>query len=1026
MDGGFRLPDNWPAAADTAAGERLVADLRAEGGRGWRDACRRPEVGAMLRCFGGNGSHLGALARREPAFLLGLVRHGPDRAVGAAMRDLRALAADGVGRDAVAAGLRTAKRRVALGCAAADLCGLWELEKVCGTLSLLAEASLRIGVAHLLRTEAVAKRIALPFRRDPERGSGFCVLAMGKLGAGELNYSSDIDLVMLFDPDAQPDLEEPGRLFVRLAGALAGLMEARDAGGYVFRVDLRLRPDPGATPIAVSVAAATTYYESYGRTWERAAMIKARPVAGDLALGTRFLLAIRPFVWRRGLDFAAIADMREMKARIDRRGSRAAGGWGAKPGPGPAGPADAANVDPVAALLGHDLKLGRGGIREIEFVAQALLLAWAGRVAALREPGTVAALRGLAAAGVLSAAGADTLVRAYRRLRELEHRLQMLDDRQTHALPDTRTGFERFAGFAGAADTDAMARGVLALSRRVRRRFEHMLRPGNGEGSPGAAGGTVETEPGAVSLPDGTVAAFGSEAAVRAVLERWGSGQYRALRDGRARFLLAELTPRILRAAAAQRDPAGTLGRFDALLARQQAGLGLLALLRRHPELVDRIGGALGAAPALADQLVAVPGALDGLLLPDRGEARAGMALRAMLGRQMREAGDPEAAIRDARALVRGEEFRLGLAVLEGRLDAETAGKERTALAERVVCEVLLLVEREHRLRHGTVRGGGMCVVLLGKGGSRGMMSGSDLDLMLVYDHPDGEADSRVGPRSGGRALPASQYFTRLAHRLVAMLTMPGAEGPLYALDMRLRPSGNKGPVAVSLAAFERYHATESWTWERMALCRARVVAGPAALRRRVGEAIDAALDGAVRGAAERGRGGAAALRRDAAAMRGRLARELPGTGRWDVKLRPGGLMELEFVVQVAQLLARNRAARSPETAVALRRLRRTGALSATDAAALLDADRFWRRLQGGMRLLLGVGVPTDLAALPEAVRDGLRRMTGMAPGAEDPGLAGLAARCEEVADTVRAVFGRVVGPIPADAGSPAGMRTRR
>ena len=1017
----FRLPDRWPRAADPVGADRLLQAMRTPGADG-PVLPQGASVDALLACLGGNSVFLSDLARRERGFLHQLLQDGPERAAAAALRRLRALRPDAP-RNAIASGLRQARRQVALAVAIADLGGMWDLERVTGTLSLLAEASLRAATAHLLQGAHRAGLLSLPHPDRPERESGFVVLAMGKLGAGELNYSSDVDLVLLYDPAAHPSVAEPGRLFVRLAAGLVGLMETVDADGYVFRVDLRLRPDPGATPPAVSLPAAIAYYESYGETWERAAMIKARPVAGDIDCGRRFLHAIQPFVWRRHLDFAAIEDIHAMKRRIDRRAPSPLRRFAA-PGPGvpTAGPAGSGSGsgDAVDALLGHDLKLGHGGIREIEFIAQTLQLVWAGREPALRDPGTTGALECLAAGGYLNRATARSLVATYRRLRSLEHRLQMQADRQTHSLPPTRAGFEAFACFAGAADGAALADALLPELRRTRRRFDHMVRrqdePGGARrGNAPALGPAGAEQPHDGTLPDPFGAAsIGQAGSSQAsdILRGWEDDRHRALRQPRARALLQGLMPTLLRSLGRQRDPLAALIRFDTLLSRQAGLVQLLSLFDRYPPLLDRVAAVLGASPALADHLAAVPGALDGLLVPEGGE-ETDRFLRGLLDRQMRAANGVEDAIRVARGLLRGEEFRLSVAQMERRLDADAAGIARTALAERVIVRMLDQVSAEHRRRHGVVPGGGMSVVALGKAGSREMMGGSDLDLMLVYDHPEDVGASDGGRTGTGRPLPPSQYYARLAHGLIAALSAPGVEGPLYALDMRLRPSGSQGPVAVSLPAFRRYHAEQAWTWERMALSRARVVAGPGPLRRRVATAISDALSAgpiADHAGAEVRR---ALLCRDAVAMRARLARDLPPRGKWDVKLRAGGLMEVEFIAQVLQLASPDPAMRHPTTREAFRRLRRAGLLARADAAMLIGADRFWRELQGMLRILLGVTVPHGpRARLPLPVVEALLHGLGLDAADPEQGLDVLEQRCDEVASSVRSAFNRLVGPV--------------
>ena len=949
----FQLPRRWPEPSDPLRAADLAASIRA----------RSPAEAALIACLGGNSPYLAALVLREADCFAALLRHGPDRIVDAALARLASLEA-GLPRSAVAAELRQAKRQVALASAVADIGGIWQLEQVTGTLSRLAEAALGAAVRHLLWAAAGRGDLALPEPARPEVGSGFVVLGMGKLGAGELNYSSDVDLVLLYDPAAHPGREEIGQTFNRLAAALVGLLQTRDADGYVFRTDLRLRPDPASTPLAVALPSALTYYEAHGQTWERAAMIKARAVAGDVTCGQGFLAAIRPFVWRRHLDFAAIEDIHHMKRRIDGRHA------GSHAGP----------YAGLGDLLGYDLKLGPGGIREIEFLAQTMQLVWGGRAPELRDPTTLGALGRLAQGDYMPAGVAADLADSYRALRRIEHRLQMQDDRQTHSLPATAAGlasFERFLGDGGLVAT------IMPHLARTRDTFEAWFtEPGQAQAAPDPE--SLDSDRDLLA----TLRGLGFAEAERAagIVARWRKRQLRALQSDRAQSLLREMLPALLSALAEQRDPILALVRFDSLLSRQSAGVQLLSLLVRNPPLLARIAFVLSAAPALAEHLAAAPGALEGLLVPPSGQ-QAGL-LR-LLDRQIRDAGNAEEAVRRARSLVRGEAFRLALAQMDARLDVDRAGLARTALAEHVIAGLLAQVSREHRARYGRIEGGGMAVVALGKAGSREMMDGSDLDLMLIYDHPESIAES------------ASQYYIRLAHALIAALSAPGAEGPLYALDMRLRPSGSKGPVAVSLEGFRRYHAERSWTWERMALSRARVVAGPRALRARVRAAVALAI--------ERPDITRATLLRDATVMRARLAAELPPRGPWDVKRLDGGLMEVEFIAQILQVASGASRLRHPTIRLALRRLARDGALSRGDAAVLIEADRFWRALQSMLRILFGAALPATLANATPAL-DALLQGMAASHTMKLQSLDDLQRHMQRNAGSVRQIFTRLIG----------------
>jgi glutamate-ammonia-ligase adenylyltransferase len=894
-------------------------------------------AGGLLRCLGGNSPYLADLAVREAASLGLLLRLGPDAVLARSMARLHAVPA-GAPRPRIAAALRAAKRVAALTIAVADLGGLWALDRVTEALSDLAETTLRLAVDHLLRAAHDAGALHLPDPAHPATGCGFTVLGMGKLGARELNYSSDIDLILLHDPDAgvYPG-DSPGGFYTRMARDVVALMEARDADGYVFRTDLRLRPDPAATPPCIALPAAIAYYESMGQNWERAAMLKARPVAGDIALGAAFLDAIRPFVWRRGLDFAAVADIHAMKRRID-----------AHKGTGP-GAGNVPPPDPAARIAGHDVKLGQGGIREIEFLAQTLQLVWGGRDPRLRAPRTLEALRLLAQAGHLPRRTAGELAGAYRFLRRVEHRLQMVADRQTHRLPELPDRLGAFAVFMGFADAAAFAAVLLRQLGRVRAGYRAVF-----EAVPepeGGAAGPRRLEFGGEGVAEETVSAlrdmgYAEPLAVMAAVRGWQAGRVRALRAGRARELMESVLPGLLAALARQPQPDAAFARFDGFLARLPAGVQLLSLFHHHPALLDRLAALFGAAPSLAEHLTRTPSALEGLLVPEDAPAPAGL-LRARLApvRALEE------AIAVIRTTVRELDFAISAATLEGRLDADAAGLRRSALADAALAALAARVLADFAQRNGRVRGGGLAVVLLGKAGGREMMAGSDLDLMFVYDHPDAVTESH-----GARTMPASQWFIRLVHVMVAAVTAPDAEGPMYAVDMRLRPSGNKGPVAVPLAGFTRYHAADAWTWERMALTRARVVAGPPALRRRVEAAIAAGIAGA---------GAPGKIRADAAAMRARLQRELPPAGPWDVKHRNGGQMEVEFIAQTLQLVhaPADPAIASPTTRVALARLARAGWLGAADAALLIRADHVWRSVQGLLRIFHGRTPPERLSA---------------------------------------------------------------
>lgn len=991
-------PERLPRPYDRDAAERLVRHF-AEGDATARGLAGNPGGAALLGALGGHSPFLAELAQREPLALSRVLERGPDEAFDLAMAPLRH-ADPAAAREGVAALLRQVKRQAALIVAAADLAGLWPLDRVTGALSDLADACIDFACAHLLlaAAERGELRIARPAngaRPDPRavcKGSGLILLGMGKLGGRELNYSSDVDLMVLYDPDAAAyHSDRAGASYVRLARDLVRLLEERTAEGYVFRTDLRLRPDPAATPLAVSMNAAIVYYESMGQNWERAAMIKARPVAGDRALGEHLLREIRPFVWRRHLDFAAVSDIHSIKRQIHvHKGAKGAGA--------------------TIALAGHDVKLGRGGIREIEFTAQVLQLIWGGRDPSLRDPTTLGALAALAGAGRLDRRAAADLADAYVFLRNLEHRLQMVADRQTHRLPEDAAGLARIASFMGFDQTEAFSAAFMGHLARVERHYESFFEAapplsvetpdGNG---PGASAGNlvftgVEDDPGTLATLKRL--GFADPPSVAAMVRAWHHGRPRATRSERARELLTALMPTLLAAFGRQSNPDQALARFDTVLARLPAGVQILSLLHRNPALLDRIAGLLGAAPQLAEHLARNPSALDGLLAgglsPAAADPSAGLPALVKDARHLEEAMDA------ARRLATARKFEIDAAALEGSIDADTAGELRADLADAAVAALLPRIMADFAERYGKVPGGALAVLAMGKLGGREMLPGSDLDLVLLYDH-DPEATGSTG---GKRSLAPSEYFIRLAPQVVSILTAPGAEGRLWEVDMRLRPSGNKGPVAVGISAFERYHMENAWTWERMALTRARPIAGPPAMKRRISEILRAAVTKP--GAAE------AALA-DAVAMRSRMLRDLPPEGPWDVKAMPGGLVEVEFIAQALQLrhAADNPKVLATTTRTALARLREAGVLPPEEVEALIRADRLYRTVTGLIRLTIG---KSHDGALPAPTVAALLRASAPLLPAPAVDLPGFRTQMAEVAGTVRAIFERRLGSLQAGA----------
>jgi glutamate-ammonia-ligase adenylyltransferase len=851
-----------PGIFDPARAARTFESLAAEG------FSVPASAQELLAAAFGNSPFLCRLALREREVLVDFFTRGPE-AILADAGALALVAADAPDIALAMRDLRIAKRRAALAIALADIGGAWDVDRVTRALSEFADSCLHGALRFALRDMAKDTAWATQDSAALERGTGLTVLAMGKYGAFELNYSSDIDLVVFYDAEVFPFRRrgDARSAAVEIVRNLVRLLSEVTVDGYVFRVDLRLRPDAGATQIAISTEAAEAYYEGMGQNWERAAMIKARAAAGDPATGAGFLKVIAPFIWRRNLDFAAIEDIHSIKRQI-----HAHAGHG------------------VIAVAGHNIKLGRGGIREIEFFAQTQQLILGGRNPQLRQPSTIAALDALCAQGAVSREAAAQLQNAYRYLRKLEHRLQMVEDEQTHTLPKLLEGITHIARFMGYDGPDEFGAALIFQLAVVQGHYAHLFEsePELSDQKGNLVFTGVEDDPETL----GTLAAMGFADAhhVAAAIRGWHHGRVRAMRSTRARELLTKLTPPLLAALAATADPDVAFTQFDRFLSNLPAGVQLFSLLLARPQLLDLLARIVGSAPRLATQLARASETLDALLDPGfLGALPARAALERDLSVHLAAAQDYESALDAARRFAREQIFRVGVQIIEGLAPPHEAGPALTHIAESVIAGLLPRVESALVKSAGRVPGAAFAVIALGKLGGREMTAASDLDLVFVYDVPDG-----VEMSDGPRPLSVGVYFARLAQRLIAALTTPTAAGGLYEVDMRLRPTGNKGPVAVSLESFTRYHAEQSWTWERMALTRARVVAGPPELAGRIEAAIRHTLTAA--GECEK-------ILADARDMRLRLAEQFPGANRWDLKFAPGGLVDIEFIAQALQLV---------------------------------------------------------------------------------------------------------------------------
>jgi len=909
------------------------------------------------------------LIRADPARLIQLLSCEPEDHLSALIESTSREVFAASGETEVMRLLRRMKSEAALLIALCDIGGVWPVMQVTEALTDLAGASVQSALRYLLRQEAARERLSPADPERPEADSGLFVLAMGKMGAGELNFSSDIDLIVFFDPEP-PTLAkdiEPQPFFVRVTQAMSRLLQQRTSDGYVFRVDLRLRPDPSSTQVAMSTDAALNYYEREGRTWERAAMIKALPCAGDLGAGEAMIADIAPFVWRKHLDFAALADVHDMKRQMQTY----------------RGQSD-------IAVEGHNIKVGAGGIREIEFFAQTQQLIAGGRHAELRVRPTLDALEVLATSLWITFQARDELSAAYKFLRRVEHRLQMVADEQTHSLPGEAEAVERFARFLGYDGRAAFAEDLLGHLNIVQGHYSKLF-----EGDPA---GTAKLP--AVDFAAGPedqrllkhldTLGFEDPGAVAQTIKRWLASEYRVFRNESTRSVFADFVPALIEELAHAEEPDRALAAFDHFLQALQRGGRLIALLGQNRDLVALVALVLGAAPRLGDMLARQPQLMDGLIdprffgaMPDQKELSKRLALT------LEDAHSYEEFLDRLRLFGQESLFLIGTRILSGTVSAQQASTAFANVAEGIVDTVHGLVTNRFAAQHGRIKDQETAIIAMGRLGSREMTASSDLDLILLYDFDADSADS-----DGERSLQGAHYFARFTQRLISAFTTRTNYGVLYEIDMRLRPSGRAGPLASHVKSFAEYQEREAWTWEHMALTRARVISASPAFRARIETIIREVLT------RPREPLGIAA---DVADMRRAVAQEKGEDDLWDLKYAAGGLTDIDFIAQYLQLV---HAHEKPDildvsTLVVLDNAERLGVLERSAADILRSAARLYHDLTQILRLCV-----IDRFN-PETSGEDLLRL--MARAGDAPDFSSLQARVKETQAEVRRVFRTVV-----------------
>jgi [glutamine synthetase] adenylyltransferase / [glutamine synthetase]-adenylyl-L-tyrosine phosphorylase len=968
-DGLVAAPRLSAPAAARRRFEALIATPEAE------DLARLLALGKtrdLLLGLADHSPYLWTLATEDPTRLARLLAQPPKKALDALVAALGRRHDDEA--DLMRA-LRLAKREAALLIALADIGGLWDVVETTEALTRFADAAVGAALTFLLRENAVSGRLKLdPDAPDLQAGCGMVVLALGKHGAHELNYSSDIDLIVLYEASAAsiPESAKAAPLFVRITQALARLLQERTSDGYVLRVDLRLRPDPASTPVALSAISAYAYYETVGQNWERAALIKARPAAGDLELGRRFLADLAPFIWRKYFDYAAIADIHAMKRQIH-----------------------AVRGHERVVVPGHDVKLGRGGIREVEFFVQTQQLIFGGRRPKMRGTRTLDMLRELYAEEWVTAEAVTDLTAAYLFLRRIEHRLQMIDDEQTQRLPFERKELHRFAKFCGYARLASFANDLTFHLTQVEKHYARLFE--NAPTLSSAAGNLVFTGVADDPATLATLRAIGFQhpEAAAETIRGWHFGRRAGVRSPRAREVLTELIPALLEAFAGSGDADTALAAFDEAMAQMVASVELLSILRSNDKVRELFGDVLGSAPRLARVIATRPHVLDAAIDPDRTtdfeDSFNEEATRLRAETYVEQARNYEDALDRARDFAAEEMFLIGLHLLSGRLDPDRAGQAYSALAEALVGTMLRRVEAAFATDHGTLRGGRVAVLAMGKLGSREMTAASDLDLILIYDFPPDAGES-----DGVRPLGAGLYYSRLTQRLLAALTAPTRRGGLYEVDMRLRPSGRKGPLATQFSAFALYQRDEAEAWEHMALTRARVIAGDASLAAEVAKAIRATLTR---------EGDPAKVAREVRKMRALITHEKGDRDPWDLKLVRGGLMDVEFVAQYLSLAF---AHAKPEildvsTRKTIDKAGRAGLLSSAHVETLIEAHRLYTDATQFMRL--AIAGPFD----PKTAASGVKRR--IAASAGFPDFEAFVAALDEARKRVREAYEAILAP---------------
>lgn len=903
---------------------------------------------AFLSSIFGNSPYLTHLIFKNKDFLIELLEDGPEYCFDSIINELRQQhPLTSSKNDAeIMVILRHAKQKIALLVAISDITCHWQLEQITKSLSIFAETCLNL-ISHYLLNDAL-KTNQIHFDgnvQDIPSAAGFFILAMGKLGAYELNYSSDIDLILLYDTHnssiTYTGTKSIQHLFISLSKRLVSIMQDRTQDGYVFRVDLRLRPDPSSTPIIMSVDTALTYYERVGQNWERMCYIKARVVAGDQQAGNAYLKALTPFVWRKYLDFAMIEDIHSVKRQIE-----------------------AKNIGLNESLYNYNIKLGRGGIREIEFFATIQQIIWGGREISVRCMKTCDAIIALMECKKVDKNICDELIDTYIYLRNLEHCLQMVSDHQTHTLPDTADKMYEIAIFMHYKTTKDF---IHDLRNKLLNVQMHYMKLGASSPSLGSGQGNLvftgsENDP--ETLDNLKRIGFNNPETISNLIRGWHHGHTRATNNKRARELLTELMPSLLKALAETEKPDRALINFNDFMKRTPAGAQIFSLFVHKPILIELVAEIMGSYPYLANSLIRKPALLEYVLSHDFMEPSMPISeLQTKLRTMLATANHYEDVLNMTRHWTHDRQFRVGVHLIKHLITSDEARTNLTKIAETVLSELLIHVKKEFEISHGNVVGGEFIFIALGKLGSYSLGFGSDIDLIFVYDCP-----SDISESNGKTKLTISEYYSRLSRRFISAFSALTSEGRLYEIDTRLRPSGKDSPVATTYKAFKRYYLDNSaWTWEYMALTKARVITGDSNLTQKTQQIIKQAL---IQKRTKE------ILISDISDIYERIHNNFDTGNPWNLKYTKGGIIDLEFIIQFLQLLHANKIPDLLNTnpIIAVEMLHKNQIITSETAGLLIKAETLFLNLQAILRLTSG-DINTPHSHMSDAIKDELVRL---------------------------------------------------